>query len=76
MIDKPPWSTRPTEKRRRQHRPQYLVELDLPEGATKAQVEAQFRRLAKVHHPDCGGDAEDFKRIRAAYEEAIARRVT
>ena len=62
--------TKPIEQRRQQYRPQYLVDLDLPQGATKPQIDAQFRRLARVHHPDCGGDAEEFKRIRAAYEEA------
>jgi hypothetical protein len=37
----------------------------------RAQIKAQFRRLARVHHPDCGGDAENFRRIMAAYEQAI-----
>lgn len=64
--------TTPIEERRQQHRPQYLVELDLPQGATKAQIESQFRRLARAYHPDCGGNAEDFKRIRAAYEQATS----
>lgn len=62
--------TKPREERTEQNRPQYLVDLDLPVRATKAQIEAQFRHLAKIHHPDCGGDAEDFKRIRAAYEQS------
>ena len=64
--------TKPIEERRQQHRPKYLVDLDLPAGATKRQIKAQFRRLARVHHPDCGGNAEDFKRIRAAYEQATS----
>jgi hypothetical protein len=63
----------PYEQRRQLHRQQYLVDLGLPAGATKNQIEAQFRRLVKVHHPDCGGDAESFKRIRAAYQEAITQ---
>jgi DnaJ domain len=63
--------TTPVEERRQPHRPQYLVDLDLPQGATKAQITSQFRRLAKVHHPDCDGDAEDFRRIMAAYEQAL-----
>jgi hypothetical protein len=62
--------TKPIEERRQLPRPQYLADLDLPQGATKAQIDSQFRRLARVHHPDCGGNAEDFKRIRAAYEQA------
>ena len=68
--------TKPIEERRQQYRPQYLVELDLPQGATKAQIKSQFRRLAKEHHPDCFGDAEDFKRIVAAYEQAMKKVTT
>ena len=64
--------TKPFEERRQQYRPQYLVDLDMPEGATQEQIKTQFRRLAKVHHPDCGGNAEDFIRIRAAYEQATS----
>lgn len=64
--------TKPAEERRQEHRPQYLVDLDLPAGATGAQIRAQFRRLAKVYHPDCGGDPADFMRIMVAYERAIS----
>ncbi len=28
--------------------------------------------MAKVHHPDAGGSAEQFQKIRKAYEEAIS----
>lgn len=31
-----------------------------------------FRALARIHHPDAGGDPADFKRVRRAYEEGIA----
>jgi hypothetical protein len=27
-----------------------------------------------VHHPDAGGNAEEFKRVRAAYEQALQAR--
>jgi hypothetical protein len=64
--------TTPIEQRRQQFRPQYLVDLDLPHDANEAQIKSQFRRLARVHHPDCGGDAEEFKRIKAAYEQATS----
>ena len=33
-------------------------------------VDRQFRRLAKHHHPDKGGDAETFKKIHKAYDVA------
>jgi DnaJ domain len=65
--------TTPREERRTQYRPQYLVDLDLPQDASEEQIKSQFRRLAKVHHPDCGGDAEVFKRLMAAYEKAMEK---
>jgi hypothetical protein len=68
--------TKPIQERRQLYRPPYLVELDLPQGATKAQIESQFRRLARVHHPDCFGDAEKFKQISAAYDQAMEKAPT
>lgn len=31
-------------------------------------VRAAYRALTKLHHPDVGGDAEEFKRVQAAWE--------
>lgn len=42
--------------------------------ATQPEIVNAFRALAKVHHPDVGGDPEQFKRLRAAYEQAINER--
>ncbi len=39
--------------------------------ATPAEITAAYRRLAMVHHPDRGGDADSFRRIRAAYEALL-----
>ncbi len=39
--------------------------------ATKTEIVNAFKALTKVHHPDVGGDADDFKRLKAAYDEAI-----
>ena len=32
-----------------------------------SQVKAAYKRLSLIHHPDKGGDGEDFKRVSAAY---------
>lgn len=43
--------------------------------ADKSDIVNAYKSLAKVHHPDVGGNADDFKRLRAAYEaglEAVA----
>lgn len=37
--------------------------LGLPRQATPVDVEVAFRRLARRHHPDHGGDATDFARL-------------
>lgn len=36
--------------------------------ATPDEIRAAFRRLAMKHHPDRGGDPEEFQKIKAAYE--------
>lgn len=37
-------------------------------GATKADIRNAFRALSKIHHPDVGGDKDDFVRLRNAYD--------
>ncbi len=46
--------------------------LGLPPEATAAQVKAAYRRLATETHPDRGGEAAAFIRVRAAYEIVAA----
>jgi hypothetical protein len=48
--------------------------MGLSRTATKAEIVNAYRALAKVHHPDVGGDVEQFKRLRAAYEAALKER--
>ena len=46
--------------------------LGLPATATKQEIKARYRDLAKQHHPDKpGGDARKFDEITKAYEEAL-----
>jgi DnaJ-class molecular chaperone len=45
--------------------------LGLGEGASPAEVKEAWRQLASVHHPDRGGDAAEFTRLRKAYQEAL-----
>ena len=42
--------------------------LGLPRDATTAQVKATYRRMIAEAHPDRGGEAAEFIKIRAAYE--------
>jgi len=46
----------------------YTTNLDLfHDFATVAEVKSEYRRLAKLHHPDKGGDVEMMKAVNAAY---------
>lgn len=41
--------------------------LGLEPGASQSMIKRAYRRLAKAHHPDLGGDVEAFHRLDAAY---------
>jgi DnaJ-domain-containing protein 1 len=45
--------------------------LGVEQTATKEAVRNAYRALAKIHHPDAGGNQDDFKRLRRAYEQAM-----
>ncbi len=38
---------------------------------TPAEVKERWRALARRHHPDRGGDAATFHRVKAAYDMAM-----
>ena len=42
--------------------------LGLTHGASIDEVKKAYRKLAMIHHPDKGGNPEDFKKITQAYE--------
>lgn len=41
--------------------------LGIPRGSSGADIKRAYRKLALKHHPDHGGDAEMFKKVKAAY---------
>lgn len=45
--------------------------LGLEKTASREAVVNAFRALARIHHPDVGGSAEEFRRLRQAYEKGI-----
>ena len=49
----------------------YYLILEIKPGATKEEIKKSFRRLAHIHHPDKGGDAEIFKKMSEAYNELM-----
>ena len=40
---------------------------------TLAEIKAEYKRLAKRHHPDVGGDTATMQEINGQYEEAVKR---
>jgi DnaJ-domain-containing protein 1 len=46
--------------------------LGLQFGASQHDIKKAHRRLAKQHHPDLGGSAENFRKINEAYQLLIA----
>lgn len=48
--------------------------LGVRRDATWAEISDAYRALARLHHPDNGGDTESMKRINAAYVEARSER--
>ena len=48
--------------------PDYYQTLGVPRTATADEIKKAFRKLARTHHPDAGGDEAKFKEINEAYE--------
>ena len=40
--------------------------------STMEELRREYRRLAKLHHPDAGGDTEDMKQINSEYDTLFA----
>jgi hypothetical protein len=36
-----------------------------------AKIKASYKKLAKIYHPDVGGDAEKFKRLNEAHQQML-----
>lgn len=54
-------------------RPWHVFELD-PKTASTDDINAAFRRLAKQHHPDHGGDRQVFERLQKMRDSLLAFR--
>ena len=50
-----------------------LLQLNLPFDADEKAVKKRFRELAKLYHPDTGGDANKFIALIEAYKRLIGK---
>lgn len=48
--------------------PDYYKTLGVPRSANADEIKKAYRKLAREHHPDTGGDEAKFKEINEAYE--------
>ncbi len=48
--------------------PDYYKTLGVARNASADEIKKAFRKLARTHHPDAGGDEAKFKEINEAYE--------
>ena len=55
----------------RYHTPGCLLALGLKLPCTEADVKQAYRELAQVHHPDRGGDREEFASLQRNFDNAI-----
>lgn len=46
----------------------FYAQLGVPASATAQEIKTAYRRLARTHHPDRGGDEAKFRRLTEAYE--------
>ncbi len=53
--------------------PGVLARLGLSYDAGEEDIKRRFRELAKIHHPDVGGDAARFIELMRGYEELMGR---
>jgi hypothetical protein len=88
MLGQPPWNKPRAQppppggsvfgsvppRAREAARPSALSILGVEPTATLDEIKRAFRKRALETHPDRGGDAEAFRTVQRAYEQAVARR--
>jgi hypothetical protein len=47
----------------------------IPRSSDRAAIRNAYLSLARIHHPDAGGDDASFARLNDAYKQALAERV-
>lgn len=70
---KPDCRTRPrfSRKERESMKALEISVNDLLSAQSVRKIKSAYKRMAKVHHPDAGGDAEDFRRLAEAHQQML-----
>ncbi len=45
--------------------------LKIKKESSEKEIQNAYKSMARIYHPDMGGDAEQFKKLRKAYDEAL-----
>ncbi len=48
-----------------------LSRKDLSSDGSRQTIKSAYKKMAKIHHPDVGGDAEAFKQLQNAHEQML-----
>lgn len=62
-----------TEDCRNMGRPSCFQTLGIDDNSTTDQVKDAWRELARIHHPDKGGNPDNFVPLLKAYKEALTK---
>ena len=54
------------------HDPELLARMELPFAASSDDIKKRFRELAKIHHPDTGGESARFIELMNIYKKLSA----
>ena len=53
----------------------YYETLGVTRDSNATEIKKAYKKLASKHHPDKGGDQEEFKKIQKAYDPRIEYRI-
>lgn len=53
--------------------PSFLFKTGLPPEADEKEIKRKFRELAKIYHPDTGGDSEKFMELTEEYKKMLKK---
>ncbi len=59
----------------RNYDPKALIKMNLPYNANEREIKRRFHELAKIYHPDTGGDDDEFIKLMVEYKNLIKNNI-